>query len=163
MNLNQSFTLLIVFFLLGISPSNARGICLMLYRRDELLITSAWNTDSFGFSKKDGTYSKLFEDIGFLMLNALTRLNTLRRSSCRVLCWSVAAFSSALERRGTHAHPPTYFEGVKNLERDHGPTPAGAFLYALRTDWSKGCPDVTRMENKDANLGTIAAWRNWCE
>jgi hypothetical protein len=45
------------------------------YRRDELLITSALNTDSFGFSKKDGTYSKLFEDIGFLILNALTRLN----------------------------------------------------------------------------------------
>jgi hypothetical protein len=41
----------------------------------ELLIISAWKTDSFGFSKKDGTYSKLFEDIGFLMLNALTKLN----------------------------------------------------------------------------------------
>jgi hypothetical protein len=47
----------------------------MLSLRDELLITSAWNTDSFGFSKKDGSYSKLFEDIGFLMLNALTRPN----------------------------------------------------------------------------------------
>jgi hypothetical protein len=42
--------------------------------RDELLITSPWDTDSFGFSKKDGTYSKLFEDIGFLILNASTRL-----------------------------------------------------------------------------------------
>jgi hypothetical protein len=45
----------------------------MLYRRDELLITSAWNIDILVFSKKDGTYSKLFEDIGLLILNALTR------------------------------------------------------------------------------------------
>ena len=78
MNLIRVSLLLIVFFLLEISQSNAQGICLVLYRRDELLITSAWNTDSVGFSKKDGTYSKLFEDIGFLMLNALTRLNTIK-------------------------------------------------------------------------------------
>jgi hypothetical protein len=47
----------------------------MLYRRDELLITSEWNTDIMVFSKRDGAYSKLFEDIGLLILNALTRLD----------------------------------------------------------------------------------------
>jgi len=40
----------------------------VLYPRDELLISSAWNTDSFSFSKKDATYSKLFKDIGFLII-----------------------------------------------------------------------------------------------
>jgi hypothetical protein len=45
----------------------------LLGGRDELLIMSLCETDNFGFGKKTGTYSKLFEDIRFLIGNALTR------------------------------------------------------------------------------------------
>jgi hypothetical protein len=43
--------------------------------RNELLITSTCDTDNFSLSNKDGTYSTLFEHIGFLILNVLTRPN----------------------------------------------------------------------------------------
>ncbi|MEY2507727.1 MAG: hypothetical protein QOH01_2056 [Verrucomicrobiota bacterium] len=40
-------------------------------------------------------------------------------------------------------------ERVKKWETDHGAIPTGAFV-AMRTDWSKKCPDGAAMENQDA-------------
>ena len=52
-----------------------RGARLVVHYADELLIRSTLNTDRFGSSKRDGTYSKLFEHIRLLTVNALTSLD----------------------------------------------------------------------------------------
>jgi hypothetical protein len=43
--------------------------------RDELWIISMSATDNFVLPKKDGTYSKLFEHVDLLIVNALTSVN----------------------------------------------------------------------------------------
>ena len=47
---------------------------------------------------------------------------------------------------------------VKKWEKDHGQIPAAA-LVAMRTDWSKRCPDAAKMENKDAH--GVAHYPGW--
>jgi len=49
-------------------------------------------------------------------------------------------------------------ERVKTWEQEHGQIPAGAFV-AMRTDWSKRWPDVTKMQNKDPK--GVAHYPGW--
>jgi hypothetical protein len=60
---------------MGISPFPLGAIAPVTQDWNELLIISICETDNILLAKKDGTYSGLFELIGFLIVNALTRQN----------------------------------------------------------------------------------------